>query len=286
MCVFRIVTTGLFLCCCNISVGQQYVQFTRRATQEQDVARQSIRCDLAGERTIRQHQQIVDSSKQRLDRRQTRTLTILTVHDGKPVRARITYDDSKTTLVDNLGKSIEVQQPVTGQTYFAELRGEDLIITDSQGNRPTPEEEKIVKSNLEAFGKPNPLAQFLHGKRLRVGQTITVPKNVVQELMGLTGGVAAADSLALSLVRVESRDGRTCSVFQTSLRANSNEDVTTSLIMTGELIVEVDSCRVRSIALSGPVAISEQMGPAQGKFMVSTNGNLRVAVESRFDTLR
>lgn len=263
------------------TTANQIVVFQKRPTQVNDEIHQKVQCDLDAERTIRQQNQLVDTTKQTLERMQDRTLKILALEGGRPTEARLDYRTSVTNVRDAQKRSVEATQPVAGHVYFVQRQGKELTITDESGKPITEEEDKILREQLQNFGKPNPLAQFLNGKRVQVGQTIEVPKEVAVELLGMTGNSAKTDALGLTLVAARNIDGQPCAIFETILKTNGRESV--SLVMKGELIVEANTCRTRSIRMHGPVAISETKGPAIGRFTVSTNGTLKVAVTTRFE---
>lgn len=274
-------TAILLLVCLLISntASAQVVRFTNQPAQINDVASQSIECDLDADRTIRQHNQVVDSSKQQLRRQQVRTVMVLETVKGKATRAKISYVQS-TTKVKVQGNSVaEAKQPIEGKTYLVARAGEQLIVTDEIGQPISEEESKILLPQLNSFGKPNPLAQFLNGKQIKVGDSIDVPDEVATELLGLTGNAGKTDQLALRLTSIKADGGVNCAVFETLLRSHSDES-SISLLMKGELIIDPRTCRTRSIQMHGPIAISERRGPAQGRFTVSTNGSLKVAVRN------
>ena len=258
------------------------ITFVKRPTQVNDTSRQTLRGILKAERTIRQQRQIVDTSKQQLLRNQTRTLTVLDIGpDGIPRTARLRYAESASRIQSENRHNVEVTQPVAGNTYLVSRQGEELSFRDEAGQPVTKEEQDVLKVHMDAFGKPNPLANFLNGKRLQIGQSIEVPKEVARELLGLTGNEGKTDKLTLRLDRVQPIQGVPCAVFGTILRS-TNPETSMTLIMKGQLTIEVNSCRTRSIALQGPIAISETKGPTQGQFIVSTNGTLDLEVQNEF----
>lgn len=270
------------LCVLNVvSVYGQDVLFTKRPTQVNDTAHQIVQGKLEADRTIRQQNQLVDTSKQTLERTQVRTLTILEIVDGSPARARLVYGDSSTRVQGEKEQRVEVTHPVAGNTYFVLRRGEELFFTDENGSQVTEEETKVLQLHMAAFGKPNPLADFLNGKQIQIGQSVEVPQEVARELLGLTGNDAKTDKLVLRLSAIKNIDGIVCGIFDTILRT-SGKEAAMSLLMKGELVVESNTCRTRSIRLHGPVALSEMRGPTIGRFVVSTNGTLQVAVETTF----
>ena len=263
------------------SVYSQEVTFHKLPTKVNDEVHQTIVCELNAERTIRQQNQLVDSSKQRMQRQLDRVLTILALDEGRPSQARLNYKSAVTRLTDTDDRSVESIQPVAGHIYNVQRTKQRLLITDEFGQAITEEEDEILRSHLANFGRPNPLAEFLHGKRIQVGQTIQVPEDVAHQLLGMTGNSAKTDKLGMTLAAVRHHRGKQHAVFETLMKTSSQE-TRMSLVMKGELVVEANTCRTHSIKLNGPVAISEVRGPAIGRFVVSTNGTLNVKIESGF----
>ena len=264
------------------SISAQEIRFTKRDTRVNDTSHQTVQCHLVAERTIKLENQLVDSSKQMLLRSQDRRITILQVDRGVPRKARLSYGTSTTRVTAEDNQDVEITQPIAGNTYLVERHRDSLVITDEAGNRITPEEDKLLQQHLQTFGQPNPLAQFLSGKTINIGQAVAVPDSVARELLGLTGNAGKTDSLALRLVSTKRVHGVRCAVFETLLRTHAEEN-SMALLMKGELVVESETCRTQSIHLQGPVALSEVRGPAEGRFVVSTSGTLNVTVETAFD---
>ena len=144
------------------TTANQIVVFQKRPTQVNDEIHQKVQCDLDAERTIRQQNQLVDTTKQTLERMQDRTLKILALEGGRPTEARLDYRTSVTNVRDAQKRSVEATQPVAGHVYFVQRQGKELTITDESGKPITEEEDKILREQLQNFGKPNPLAQFLN----------------------------------------------------------------------------------------------------------------------------
>lgn len=277
----RLVLFGFLGIVAVTSSEAQEIRFTKSDTRVNDTSRQWLQCHLAAERTIRHQNQLVDSSKQSLERRQDRVVRILNVERGLPVRALLRYGASTTRVGAQDNQTMEVTQPIAGNAYIVTRSGSGISITDEVGQPITDEENKLLRVHLETFGKPNPLAQFLDGKRIAVGQSIIVPDAVARELLGLTGNAGKTDKLSLRLAAVKRIEQVECAVFETLLRTHG-EETTMSLLMKGELLVETNSCRTREINLQGPIAVSEARGPAEGRFVISTNGTLQVNVQTAF----
>lgn len=261
-------------------VDGQLVRFTSVGTRPNDTSVQSLRCNLDAERTIQQHRQVVDRSNQQLRRDQQRQLTVLKTEAGLATEARVTYQKSTNEVTSQGHRPRQVQQPVHGQTYLVSRHGDELSIVKEGEDPLSEEEEKLLRSQLATFGKPNPLARFLHGRQIRVGDSLPVPDEVAKELLGLTGNEGETEQLVLKLVKVDSVQGIPCAHFETRLRTSGGASSLT-LLMKGQIVMDPSTCRTLSIELAGPVALSETRGPAVARYLVSTNGMLKVAVENQ-----
>ena len=277
VCLIVVATCSTF---CSQPLGAQVVTFSHRSSQPGDRSRQSVVCDLNAERTIRQHRQVVDSTKQQLHKNQVRSITILETARGTAARARVAYSEASMQVKAGQKRIAEAKQPIAGKVYIVTRRGEELLFTTEDGQPIGAEEEKLLRNQLSTFGISNPLARFLHGKRITVGDSLDVPNEVAAELLGLTGNQGKTEQLSLKLVSIRRVHEIPCAVFETLLKSHSDERALT-LLMKGELVIDPTTCRTHAIRLNGPVAISERRGPSVGRFIVSTNGTLQVSVTNQ-----
>lgn len=262
-----------------LNAAETHLQFTARASHVNDATHQATEMVLAAERSIRHQNQIVATSQQKMHRSQDRVVTILKTAEGKPIQARIDYGDSTTRVEASEQRNVKVIQPIAHKTYFVTRDGDQLLFANETGKQITEEEDKLLQQQFQNFGKPNPLAEFLDGKRISIGQSIDVPEDVARELLGLTGHDGKTDRLSLRLVDRKAVAESECGVFETILRTSSDE-TSMSLLMKGQIVVDPATCQTKAIRLQGPVAISETRGPTEGRFVVSTNGSLQVNLKS------
>ncbi len=258
------------------------VTFSKRPSEVGDVSRQAIDCNLEADLIISQGGQLVESSRQGLQRKQDREFTVLELQQGRPGRARMTYHCS-SQVSTRQGEEPNVRdEPVSGNSYIVTRTGQELQITDVDGHVPSAEEMAILQSNLQAFGLPNPLADFFDGKTVVVGQTVSLPHHLARELLGFTGTVGEIKRFSLKFVRVERVGGARCAIFETLVQTTSQDKGHMTLLMKGRLILEIDTCRTVGISMKGPVVVSETHGPAQAQFTVSTQGEMNVAVRATY----
>ena len=271
------------------ALAQQSVVFQKRPAQAGDSAEQSIQCDLQLIMSIRQSGQTVQEQKQALQREQRRHLTILQVEKDKPLQAEVRYEASSVTVHQAEGKPEKISQAVMGKAYRVTRKGKELLVTYPDGKAPAAEEVEIVRSNMEAFGLPNPIAEFFHGKKVRVGESLTLPSDLARELLGFAEapGTVSSFQLALQEVRAAEAKGESpVAVFTIELRADDAQQNGVQMQLTGQLEMEVATCRSRVVKLAGPVLAEETHGPKNGEFQVRSEGDVEVAVRADYTSRR
>jgi hypothetical protein len=263
--------------------AQEEVVFHRRAARIGDRSHQTLDCDLDLTMSIRQGGQIVQEQQQLLTRQQQRELTILQASADSPQQAQVKYQNSTVTLRSADQEPQRSQQPVTGKTYLVIRDGDNLSVRYPDGSEPPEEERLIVQENMETFGLPNPIATFFDGKPVRIGQTLQLPTELARDLLGFTATGNTVSQFGLKLVEVRPAPAPGHSpraVFGITLKAEDPEQSGVAMTLTGQLVMEVQTCRTLSVGLSGPVVASEMHGPPAGQYELHSRGQIDVAVRA------
>lgn len=280
----------LVLATASFSLGQQTIVFQKQPARPGEMASQSLQCDLQLNMSIRQGGQIVQEQKQGIVRSQQRQLTILQVERDKPLKAEVRYLGSKVSVHTDGSAAQDISQSIVGKTYMVTRDGENLTITYPDGAAPPADELEMVMSNMETFGLPNPIAEFFHGKKVRVGETLKLPAHLAQELLGFaeTPGGASGFQLKLQEVRPAAKKGLSpVAVFDIELQADNPADASgVQMELAGQLEMEVATCRSRAVRLKGPVVSEETHGPEEGQFQVRSEGQIDVAVKAEYSASR
>jgi hypothetical protein len=266
--------------------AQEEVTFHRRASRTGDQSRQSLNCDLDLTMSIRQSGQIVQSQQQLVQRQQDRQLTILQASpDGAPQQAQVKYENSTVSLRSAEQPPQVSRQPVTGKTYRVTRQADELEIVYPDGSAPPDEERLIVRENMDTFGLPNPIATFFDGKPVRVGQTLKLPKELARDLLGFAATGNSVSQFSLKLIEVRPAEHRGQSpqaIFGITLKAEDPEQSGVAMTLTGQMAMEVETCRTLAVSLSGPVEASEMHGPAAGQYELHSQGKIEVAVRADY----
>ena len=118
---------------------------------------------------------------------QRRAVTTTEVLSGRTQAVLVRYPEATKQMLVGAdasqpaadGKAPEtsppVPQPVQGKAYRCRREPGDngkLIVTDADGLIPPLDEFEIVAQGMEMVGRANPLAEFLAGRSVAVGQTL------------------------------------------------------------------------------------------------------------------
>jgi hypothetical protein len=292
------------LLCATTSIGQavapasyeqaapaQSVTFGRRAPQVGDQLEQNLDVTLKLNTLVRQNQEVVEKSKTALRRKQRRTVTTSQIKDGVPVAVVVRYVEAAKEIANGtaegkLGEFRTAPQAVNGKAYRVRREGEVLLITDESGAVPPLDEYEIVALNMDSLGRPNPLADFLAGKTIAVGERITLPNHVAEKLMGLGGEMGEVTQFALTLQSIATINGQRCAVFQSAIEAASTDASQMRLMVEGPLAIEVETCRAADATFAGPIGMSETRGSLSATYQMSGTGKMSIHIASKYRDLK
>ena len=110
---------------------------------------------------------------------------------------------------------------------------------------------------MQMVGRPNPLAQFLAGRTIGVGEKIELPIDVASQIFNLGDRFGKLRGSLSRCKKSNQRAALTCAVFQATVEAASNAATQMRLEVEGPLVVDVATCRAQRISLIGPIGMSE-----------------------------
>lgn len=259
------------------------IRFARRDARVGDRAHQEIDFEVNLIIAIRQHGQTIHTRDQGNRQRQSRDVSVLEVRKGLATKARVDYGISQQISAprgEGADENIR-RDPVAGKSYLVAREAADrLIVTDLQGNRPPETQRAIVARNMDALGRPNPLADYFDRRVLAIGQTVALPREVANELLGFEKSVGTVNRFDLTLVGTRKIGERQCALFHARIEFDSPLADDGHLTMQGELLLDTSSCRIASLALSCPLRLEETRGPEGGQFQVRGTGSLQIAMRS------
>jgi len=264
----------------------QTVRFRQQPAQVGDrvVQRLGVHLDLATK--ITQSGQTAHESTNQMRRQQQRTIEVLEVAEGRAVKARASFQVSHRQAPENSDPNALMPQPIEGKTYLMSREGDRLTVTDLEGAIPPLEEYKLVAESLANVGKSNPLAELLVDRSLAVGQRILVPRELVQQLLGFDDPIGTVHRFELTLLRVEPADAKHPAprgVFAAEIEVLPNDASPLAITLSGEMVVETETCRLAAVELTGPVQMSSIERTGGGIFQFSAGGELKLAIRSQYD---
>jgi hypothetical protein len=261
------------------------VRFRQHPTAIGDQVAQRLGVQLALTTKITQSGQTAHESTNEMRRQQHRVIEVLEAAEGRATKVRATFPVSRRQSPENPNPDELAVQPIEGKTYFMHRDGDQVTLTDAEGSIPPQEEFKLVAESLENVGKPNPLALLLVDRHVAVGQRILVPRDMVQQLLGFDDPVGTVRRFELTLTRVEPVDEKhpaERAVFQTKIDIVPNDASPLTITLEGEMVVEIETCRLASVQLAGPVQLSSIERTSGGIFQYSAGGELNLAIRSEY----
>jgi hypothetical protein len=272
------------------------VRFQRRAAQVGDRVEQEVNLQMRMTTSIRQANELAGQHRNTVTSNLRRTVTTLEVADGRTSAVTVEYQvaakgvieshDTKPRDLQASNNTDDLQkQPVEGKTYVIRREpGQDgaLVITDINGNRPPAEEYEIVQQQMQMVGRANPLAEFLAGREITIGERIELPKEVAGQLFNLGDGFGKVTRFALTLQSIESQGGTACAVFKADVEAASSTSTQMRLQVDGPLFVEVATCRAQKVSLIGPIGMSQTRGTYSTAYQVIGTGRLQMSIASNY----
>jgi hypothetical protein len=267
----------------------QQITFARQAMRVGDEIEQNLGLELRMTMTMRQATEMVGKSQTTVRTNQKRVLTTTEVDHGHITAVRLQYPiaTKQESIVEGTepGEPRLLPQSVQGKTYICKRNsGEngELVVTDEAGNRPPTDEYEIVSQQMQMVGRPNPLAQFLDGRTIAVGEKVELPAAVASQVFNLGDKFGKVSRFTLTLKKVQTEDGVKCAVFQANVEAFANAATQMRLDVEGPLVVDVATCRAQKISLSGPIGMSETRGSYSTAYQVIGTGKLQMGVTSTY----
>ena len=228
------------------------VTFGRRAPRIGDCIEQTLSLEMQLNTSMRQGNQLLEKTRTTMRNHQRRLVTTLSVDQGRSDAVKVRYLEATKQLeagdaVEEVAESPGVPQPVSGKTYLCRREGGDdgkLVITDAAGHIPPANEHEIVAQNMEMVGRSNPLAEFLAGRTMSVGETVSLPKNIAGRLFNLGKRYGEVTRFDLTLQKTRADGNVQCAEFLARVEAASNDSSQMRLEVEGPLVVELATCRV------------------------------------------
>ncbi|QEG33262.1 hypothetical protein [Bythopirellula goksoeyrii] len=255
----------------------EVVTFSQQPTQVGDRVAQRVGMELDLRTVIKQAGQVANDSSTAMRTRQQRQIEVMEVSGGQARRARVSYPLAKQMSPGNPDPTTEIAQVVEGKTYFISRVGEQLQVTDDTGAIPSKQEFEIVVGSMENFGKPNPLAEYLLGREIRVGDTLDVPLEIAAGMMGFDK-MGSVEKFELQLEDLRDVDETPCAIFSATIFTTGSAESPLHIETTGSVAIEIGTARTIEATLEGPVTMTAIDNGVHYK----TTGRLLMAVHSYY----
>ena len=259
----------------------QSVQFAQQPAIVGDRVTQQVAMELDLQTSIVQSQQVAQQQETQMKRGQRREVEVLEVRQGQVRRARVSFPHSRHQLPEHGDKGEQIQ-PVEGKSYELTRTKNRLLVKYLDGTVPPQDEFTIVLSSMHSLGLPNPLAEFLLDRSFQVGQTIRLPKEIAESMLGFGPEFGEITSFELTLEKTEEHHGHLCAFFQAAVQLGQGTNGSVSLEATGPVIIRLDTCRTVLADFGGSLRMTSQETTPGGSFQHLATGTIRVAVRSDY----
>ena len=254
--------------------------FTGRTAHVGDQIDQKLLFESSMKTIGRRENEVVEQRQSVLKQRQHRIITAVEIANDRMIEADVRYIVSERELTAGTDSSQTETDPVVGHKYHCFRNGTTLMVTDDQGQLPTLAEYKIVAGNMNSLGEVSPLAEFLVGKTVVVGQQISVPRDVADRLLALGQSLGKVESFHLKLTEIRTIGQVRCAGFEAFLEATDHNEGQMRVQLEGPFAVEIDGCRLVSSDLEGPIGVAKSMLDAGSTFHMTGTGRLRISLQS------
>ncbi|MBX7073177.1 MAG: hypothetical protein K1X71_08505 [Pirellulales bacterium] len=208
-----------------------------------------------------------------LQRRQHRELQLLAAPPGG-ARAKLRFDLAEQTQQYGPGVATRLKEPVADKSYLVSRQDDKLTVTNLDGSAVPQEEEMLVAASMEAFGRANPLSQFLNGQRVAVGEQLEPPANVAEELFAAWREMIEITRFTLTLERIDETAASPLAVFTAVIEGQSRGAKQHLTILQGRMLIECDTCRPALVELSGPVRLCQTQSTNEGDIELDCQGSV------------
>jgi len=277
----------------------QSIQFGRWESHEGDQVEQQIALEMRLTLNMRRADELIGNYHTTVRTNQRRIVTSTAVENGRTMEVKVQYAEATKQVIGGLGagaaaapdagsvstESPPAPEPVQGKTYICRREpGKDgkLIVTHESGNRPSAEEFDIVSQQMDMVGRPSPLAQFLAGRAMAVGEKLELPNELARQVFNLSDRFGEVQRFTLTLQKVQRDGSANCAVFLANVEAASNDSSQMRLQVEGPLVVQIDTCRAARVNLVGPIGMSETRGSYSTAYQVIGTGRLQISIASTY----
>jgi hypothetical protein len=166
----------------------QSVRFARRPPQVGDQIEQTFAHEMQLTTRWRQGNEFVNTTSVSAKNIQRRVVSTVLVNEGRTQAVLVRYLEAaseRSSSEQQAEGSPRTTSPVVGKKYRCQRDGDKLVITDELGNVPPMDELEIVNADMESVGRPSPLAEFLGGRTVAVGESISLPLELADRVLGL-----------------------------------------------------------------------------------------------------
>ncbi len=257
------------------------VTFSNRVSQLGDQLEQTLSVESDLKIRKRQAQEILEEEQRKSGRHQQRIVTVRAKEGDQVIEADAHFLESSEHY-----QSQKANDPVVGKTYRCKVDNDKLTILTESGEIPPIQEYRVVARAMETLGKPNPIANFLVGKQVSIGDTLTLPNEIAQKAFGLEKKLGEVETFTLTLLSIETTGQGPVANFKASIEAAGNGSSQMRLYLDGKVAIDSATSQVVFADLSGPIGMLESRGSYGNNYLVDGTGRMHLQISSECRLVR
>lgn len=252
------------------------VSFAKRPAEVGDRVEQKLQVSLELHSTVRHGQETIETKTTTLSRQQDRAIIAREIVDGRTVGAEVQFNDYKRTTDDKTELP-----PVVGNSYQCRRMEDDsLDISRADGSFASPIEFDLVSESMQSLGRSNPLADFLDGRTVQVGQSLEVPQKVGDALLSTDGALGSVSKFVVTLRNIDAQTG--AAQFDVQMESMGAKTTQMRLMLSGSLDVDPATGRTLNLTLSGPLGMATTIGSYSAAETTFVRGKIKMQMAASY----
>ncbi len=265
----------------SLAAGQQVTfQFTPAVAGMQ--IQQVVKTTSNLKTKYEQSHQLISLESQHTQTHQQRHITVVSAANEHAATVHVHYERATTKNRSHLFRR-EKPQCVNKKSYEVSRIGDELQVRYLDGRTPPQDEIDLVSINMQSIGRTNPVATFLRGRTVTVGEQLLLPSELAAELLN-TKVIRRAQRVTMTLKQVDKTVNPPSAIFDLHIGNDvvpQEPQQTASpelapIISRGTVVIDPQTCRTQSIHMQAELNVHEERGPQGFTFDVSNEGELKV----------
>lgn len=235
--------------------------------------------------------QVLQSMEQTQGEKEEIRITVL-AKDGDDISKLEIHCVQKSSSQSGPAGEMSDESPLTGQTVVATKKGEEILITDGEGNEI--EDEDVVDAAREEAegkfsGKENEFSKIIPDGPMKVGQTLTVDPATARNMFAKDEDSPLDEiEMTLTLTGTKQHAGEEVGVFDVVLNMSgeATEGVSLQAKLKGQLLLGTANCWPHDLGLEGDFVVSGAQSQGGQEISFAGKGPMKITRSAKYETVK